>query len=490
MSKQSEEVTREQLESLKSKFSVLQADQTLYFEKYEKTKSANDTRVKELKSQNKSLRRKLADLRKQAALVARTGENDAVTQSRNQLGRLRGDHDRYKAKVTSLSTDLDALQDQYRDLELEETKPQEEDSPLTRKIRQLENRLDKAMIKYNEAQSIRKTYEQIVKRLKEERVGFDNQLAAIERTLKAKDQDYDELKILAGDAAHAREVAIAELEGIKAQSERELQAFEKEKREKLNLLRARAQTRQMAIRQQQMKLGLGSSRDTKQAEEAEAEDDAIASSALAQEAEEAKRAIEKYESAMRKIKEVTGVSDVNEVIQKVVSQEDQQQSLEELTRDNAKKIERMNADVARMKEKVDTLKFSTSGSGVGARKMVDGYEEQLTMASQRLERAKDKYDRSARILINVKAGVDHLHEKLASVQKDEPAMSDLGGADSENIVDVLLNAEATLVRLLDIVEKAQGERETKGLGDVSIHLVDCSLLRNAWVVLSRVFGPM
>ena len=35
----------------------------------------------------------------------------------------------------------------------------------------LENRLDKAMIKYNEAQSIRKTYEQIVKRLKDERFG-------------------------------------------------------------------------------------------------------------------------------------------------------------------------------------------------------------------------------------------------------------------------------------------------------------------------------
>ena len=32
------------------------------------------------------------------------------------------------------------------------------------------------MIKYNEAQSIRKTYDQIVKRLKEERVNFDNQV--------------------------------------------------------------------------------------------------------------------------------------------------------------------------------------------------------------------------------------------------------------------------------------------------------------------------
>jgi hypothetical protein len=33
-------------------------------------------------------------------------------------------------------------------------------------MRMLENRLDKAMIKHNEAQSIRKTYEQIVRRLK------------------------------------------------------------------------------------------------------------------------------------------------------------------------------------------------------------------------------------------------------------------------------------------------------------------------------------
>lgn len=66
-----------------------------------------------------------------------------------------------------------------------------EESPLVKNIRVLENRLDKVMIKYNEAQSIRKTYEQIVKRLKEERVGYDNQLAAIERSLKDKEHDYE-----------------------------------------------------------------------------------------------------------------------------------------------------------------------------------------------------------------------------------------------------------------------------------------------------------
>ena len=55
------------------------------------------------------------------------------------------------------------MQDKLRDLEKDISKLKDDDTPLTRNIRTLENRLDKAMIKYNEAQSIRKTYEQIVK---------------------------------------------------------------------------------------------------------------------------------------------------------------------------------------------------------------------------------------------------------------------------------------------------------------------------------------
>jgi len=50
-----------------------------------------------------------------------------------------------------------------------------------------------------------------VKRLKEERVGYDNQLAAIERSLKGKEHDFEELLLLAHDATHAKELAQAEL---------------------------------------------------------------------------------------------------------------------------------------------------------------------------------------------------------------------------------------------------------------------------------------
>ena len=83
----------------------------------------------------------------------------------------------------------------------------------------LENRLDKAMIKYNEAMSIKKTYELIVKRLKDERVGYDNQLAAIEQSLKGKEHDFEELLLLSHDANHAKELAEADLRKWEAEIE-------------------------------------------------------------------------------------------------------------------------------------------------------------------------------------------------------------------------------------------------------------------------------
>jgi hypothetical protein len=86
-----------------------------------------------------------------------------------------------------------------------------DDHPQMRTIRVMENRLDKAMIKFNEAMSIKKTYELILKRLKEERIGYDNQLTAIEESLKGKSQDIQELVSLSVDANFSKDQAEANL---------------------------------------------------------------------------------------------------------------------------------------------------------------------------------------------------------------------------------------------------------------------------------------
>lgn len=83
---------------------------------------------------------------------------------------MRKTNDELSLHSSRLRRTLDGLVDEVRELELHSVRPHLEDNEYTRTIRTLENKLDKAMIKFNEAQSIRKTYEQIVRRLKDERV--------------------------------------------------------------------------------------------------------------------------------------------------------------------------------------------------------------------------------------------------------------------------------------------------------------------------------
>ena len=73
-------------------------------------------------------------------------------------------------------------------------------------------------------------------RLKEERIGFDNQLAAIERTLKAKEKDLEELVLMSHDAQHAKEVAKSELVKLEVQLIEEKKQREKELSERRSLV--------------------------------------------------------------------------------------------------------------------------------------------------------------------------------------------------------------------------------------------------------------
>ena len=177
-------------------------------------------------------------------IIQTTGLEDSKQEQvhlEREIEKLRKINDDMKNKSKRLRKELDTMKDSVKDLELDSQRPHMEDNEYTRRIRALENKLDKAMIKYNEAQSIRKTYEQIVRRLTEERVGFDNQLAAIERTLGAKQKDYEELLLLSGDANHARETALGELERVRAGYEEERKKREKDLREKHQMVQLRRQ---------------------------------------------------------------------------------------------------------------------------------------------------------------------------------------------------------------------------------------------------------
>lgn len=168
MNKSFTETTLNQsIDDLRERMKILQSDRKANIEVLRANKQSNKAEIQHLREENKELRQKLALLLRTSSI---DHDEDELQHMEKDVSRLRKVHDEIVLQSTRYKKILQDLSDEARGLELDSQKPHLEDNHYTRTIRSLENKLDKAMIKFNEAQSIRKTYEQIVKRLKDERV--------------------------------------------------------------------------------------------------------------------------------------------------------------------------------------------------------------------------------------------------------------------------------------------------------------------------------
>lgn len=87
----------------------------------------------------------------------------------------------------------------------------EGESEETQKMRNLENSLDKAGIKFQEAQHIGRTYQEIIRKLEQDRLGFDAQVTKLEKAIDARKQELSDLEAMCADACLARDQARKEL---------------------------------------------------------------------------------------------------------------------------------------------------------------------------------------------------------------------------------------------------------------------------------------
>jgi len=243
--------------------------------------------------------------------------------------------------------------------------------------------LDKAMIKCNEAQSIRTTYHHIVKRLKEERISFENQLKALERTLRSKKRDHEELLILSGDASHAREVVQHMLHQSRCSSDDKRIKREGELRERQQVVKLR---RQMIHKKEYREAETNIINESNLSTD---EEKAVPLSPIEEmtgdlfteneetDFEEQERKLEMYEYAFRKIKDATGVSDVNKVIEKITGQESTTENLVSLTKQNQSQLEELTTKKNSAKKKGEETKYNREANL--SRKIVDENKDNLAL---------------------------------------------------------------------------------------------------------------
>jgi len=434
------EANTQHVDDLRKRVRLLAGDRRAHIEVLESSKMANVSMISALSESINEMRKRVSQ--SQFCHI----NYSATLNVQQEHSRIRKIIDSLREQSKVKAKALRDFSDAVKELTLETKRPSKDTSPITRNIRMLENRLDKALIKYNEAQSIRKTYEQIVRRLREERVGFDHQLATLDQTCKTKLRDYEELLLLSGDANHAREVAQSELEHVRA-------AYDEEHRHRGRELRDRhrnVQLRKRLIEKNSYKRQ--ESHGDRTSEDRPGHGDyhqcvACENSVTQRQRIEQSTKIDIFEAAFRRIKDATGVSDVNDVIKKISSQETTMKNLTMLTDENHKRIEVLHEFKAGLKAHVEDIKYAAPGGG-HRRKLVDAREEKLSAAASRIERGFTKYERLARTLIAAKAGVTHLQEKLAGLYGDRfPKPFEL--------------SDGTLVELVGEIERVMTELKVR-----------------------------
>ena len=65
--------------------------------------------------------------------------------------------------------------------------------------------------RYDEEHRLKMTYEQVIKRLKSEQLGFPAEVKTLEATLSQKEADYEQLLMMSHDANQSKELAKGEL---------------------------------------------------------------------------------------------------------------------------------------------------------------------------------------------------------------------------------------------------------------------------------------
>jgi hypothetical protein len=247
----------------------------------------------------------------------------------------------------------------------------------TSPVSALEKAIQRAGAQHGEAQQIQATYEQICTRLKKGRVSFDQQIAALERTLALKRHDLQELVLLSMEAGRACDAAQQELGKRKAACEKAHAQREGTLREKQQLIQQRLRRRKETLR---APARVTTSQGDATAEEAQEGGTAAGSSGAEEhalgelpppssesegneEAEEQrlaerKRLLEALRQAHRRVKDAVGVGTVEGVMEKVAAQAETLESLGAASRENQARLERLQAERDALRAAVERSRFA------------------------------------------------------------------------------------------------------------------------------------
>ncbi|XP_007951795.1 outer dynein arm-docking complex subunit 3 [Orycteropus afer afer] len=409
-----------QVAELQRKIQLLEGDRKAFYESSQWNIKKNQETINQLREEIKALQIQLAKLLQEDEKVVQTVIREWKSEKpylKNRTGQALELLDyRLREKVKQLNAlrhevelrqkRLEELQLQHSLRELEMAELQDSNTEVAKTMRNLENRLEKARMKAEEAEHITSVYLQLKAYLQEESLNLENRLDTMEAEVVRTKHELEELHLVNQEALNARNIAKNQLQYLEETVYRE----RKERERYITECKKRAEERKLQNERMERKT--------------QREHMLLQSEDMTQDKLQAKEELwhrwnmYQMEVIFDKVKDATGVADTHSVVRRFLAQGDTFTQLEALKRENEETLVRLKQEKQRLQQELERLKYSGEHTLVSEQQLLAELQGCLRTEEQRRTDAQQQLERTKRAMQLVKEGLEQLAGKLHYVTVD------------------------------------------------------------------------
>lgn len=466
----------EQIDELKSKIALLEGDRKAYYETSQFAMKKNRETILKLRKENKEVRKKLSDSLSQDQHVINKAFQDRPVERasmKNKSGRQAitvMDHkvcdtmkrlNALKHQTAQKQKRLEKLQTEYQQMvddSSEAVATDKGESKDAQSMRYLENSYDKTKLKIDEASHLKRIYEDIKRKLEVEAGNFPSILDCMEAEIRNTKAELKELRAMHDDAHISKEAAQQEL------AKHEKVVYTERKQREVELQKMKKEAEEKKMQHERIERRIAQRGSIQQDELSPQEKQAL-------QGEEQQQKITTYEEAFKRIKEATGVSDTMEVVRRFEGQDETTKHLEALQKDNEKQITRLKEDKEKLQMEFEEMKYTGDAKLSSGERMLEEFQNHLQKEEDRRSHAEDNLNRNSNIMVSVKAGVEHLSDKLHHLKasKGHVPTAQIAPTSDEYVLDQLSTCEEKLLKLLEELDGKELQEIMKQMEEEEFH---------------------
>jgi hypothetical protein len=279
---------------------------------------------------------------------------------------------------------------------------------IQKQIRILENRLEKALIKFNEAIAHNKDLRHDIDDLRRERVVFENVYRKMERELQDRKRQMAEIIELSNQSYEQRDSYQMEVAAIEQANRKEQEEFEEQMMElgrmldsELRLPDPSGNTSTHGARggtARQQAEGAAASKYGKTLEKG----DVLASM----------ERVQNFEEAFNKIKAATGIADVEHLVRNFIKNEDHNFSLFNYVNEQNNEIEKLEEQIQVLREEERKYAQESGEDAHQHKQILKELESKLTSTESMAEKYEIRSQDLQRSVESLKRGIHSIYEKL------------------------------------------------------------------------------